>query len=103
MFKLDLCSCCFPFFSQNTIFFQIALPCKRTQKGPAKAGTGKRTLRGSWLQTAQSAASSDRNIQFHAIAVDAGGPIGGGGVETRCAHGRGVGSVSVILQAATLN
>ena len=45
---------------------------------PPKSGSGQRTVTGSWTQ-----AKSDtkaRNIQFHAIAVDAGkGPVGSGG------------------------
>ena len=72
---------------------------------PAKvdAAGGKRTLTGTWTQTAANAATVDRNIQFHAIAVDAGpGPVAGG-AEVACSHGStGAGGGQVVLQAATL-
>ena len=72
---------------------------------PAKADAagGKRTLTGTWTQTVANAATVDRNIQFHAIAVDAGpGPVAGG-AEVACSHGSsGAGGGQVVLQAATL-
>jgi hypothetical protein len=69
---------------------------------PARAAGGRRALGGTWAQTAADAVGAARNIQFHAIAVDAGGVIAGG-VEVACSHGAsGPKSGAVVLQAATL-
>ena len=72
---------------------------------PAKAdqtAAGKRTLTGTWEQTAANAAGAGRNIQFHSIAVDAGGPVPAG-AEVACSHGKAASKAgSAILQAAVL-
>ena len=69
---------------------------------PAKAAGLKRTLIGTWVQTEANSKTVQRNIQFHAIAVDAGGPIAGG-AEVPCSHGvSAVAAGRVVLQAATL-
>jgi hypothetical protein len=70
---------------------------------------GARTLTGSWIKSAAhppgERTSGNENIQFHAIAVDAGGPVAAGsagsGTVTSCANSGGGGSV--ILQAAVLS
>lgn len=71
---------------------------------PAKTAGAKRTLTGWWTQTASDAKAVARNIQFHSIAVDAGGAVANG---NRVACSRGSSSTAattgrVILQAATL-
>ena len=73
---------------------------------PAKAAGAKQTrvLSGTWIQTVANAKTIGRNIQFHAIAVDAGGPIAGG-AEVACSHGvigPSAKGGAVVLQAATL-
>lgn len=69
---------------------------------PAKTPTGKRTLSGRWTQVASDAKTVARNVQFHSIAVDAGGAIVDG-AEVACSHATSAGAADrVILQAATL-
>eukprot|EP01052_Picozoa_sp_SAG31_P003370 SAG31_NODE_128_length_23532_cov_21.204754_15_plen_668_part_00 len=69
---------------------------------PAAEAPGKRTLRGIWSQAPVD--SKATNIQFHAIAVDAGaGFHGDGGAQVACARKSGGAKTgSVILQAALL-
>ena len=75
---------------------------------PAKAGqtmAGKRTLAGTWQQTAADAVTVARNIQWHSIAVDAGGPVAAStaGAEVACSHNKLASNAgSAILQAAVL-
>jgi hypothetical protein len=74
-----------------------------------QGGAGPRTLTGSWVQSVAhipgERTRGNENVQFHAIAVDAGGPIAAGsagsGTVTSCANNDGGGSV--ILQAAVLS
>ena len=75
---------------------------------PSKVGqtvAGKRTLTGTWQQTAADAATVARNIQWHSIAVDAGGPVAAStaGAEVACSHNKLASNAgSAILQAAVL-
>lgn len=69
---------------------------------PASSSPAKRKLSGFWGRLAGDNVA--RNIQFHAIAVDAGGPVAsGGGAETPCTHNNPSSNPgSVALQAAVL-
>jgi formylglycine-generating enzyme required for sulfatase activity len=68
---------------------------------PSKAG-GARTLSGTWDQVSGEHKTKARNIQFHAIAVDAGGKVVGG-KQVPCSHGSGgLSCRNVLLQAAVL-
>jgi len=77
---------------------------------PSSSSQGTRTLSGTWTQTARSAKTHTRNIQFHAIAVDAAksGIVQGTdlthgvGDVVKCAASSGK-SGNVILQAVVLN
>jgi len=66
---------------------------------------GLRTLTGTWTQTTSDHRNKDTNIQFHAIAVDAGGPVAEGRNSKQravapCVPDRSSGTV--VLQAALL-
>lgn len=69
---------------------------------PASSNPAKRKLSGVWGRLTDD--QTARNIQFHAIAVDAGGPVAtGGGAETPCTHNTPSSNAgSVTLQAAVL-
>jgi hypothetical protein len=79
----------------------LTVPAAKTTAAAA-AAAGKRTLSGTWTQVASQAVGTARNIQFHSIAVDAGGVVAGGAA-VACSHGAAdSASGEVILQAATL-
>merc|ERR1712150_89869 len=70
---------------------------------PASPGEGDRILQGSWAQQEPDHEGHDTNIQFHAIAVDAGGPLARKNNTISCARGSsGKVGGTVILQAASL-
>ena len=84
---------------QYTAIATLTIPPVKPQG--TNAGGTTRTLMSTWAQDVGESKTKPTNLQFHAVAVDAGGPVGSGPL-VPCGHDERHVEGTVILQAAVL-